>query len=132
MIDVFNDAEGVRMALEEIFEQDFVRARIQLQSSGANAQTKARMLAQIPVRTLSPGYYAFALHLLHLEAEGAAGVGFDAARMPAFEARGLVALRRARDAFGFRHPTCGQCGVRQQNRFSVKCESCDVKFARKK
>jgi hypothetical protein len=132
VIDVFNDAEGVRMALEEIFEQDFVRARIQIQSAGANAQTKERMLSQIPTRTLSPGYYAFALHLLQLEAEGAAGVGFDAARMPAYEARGLVALRRARDAFASRHPACSACKTRQQNRFSVKCDSCGVKFQKKK
>ena len=99
MIDVVNDAEGVRMALEEIFEQDYVRSRIDRESAGANAETRERMAFQVPPRTLSPGYYDFAQHLLRLEAQQKAGIGFSAVDLASFEASGLVALGRARGGF---------------------------------
>jgi hypothetical protein len=128
MIDVVNDAEGVRMALEEIFEQDYVRSRIDRESAGANAETRERMAFQVPPRTLSPGYYDFAQHLLRLEAQQKAGIGFSAVDLASFEASGLVALGRARGGFESRHPACSACGARQQNRFSVKCVGCGVEF----
>lgn len=131
MIDVVNDAEGVRMALEEIFEEDYVRSRIGRELEGASEQTRERMAGQVPPRTLSPGYYEFGLHLLWLEDERNAGIGFSAAALAAFEVRGLVALGRARTAFDGRHPKCGSCGARQQNRFSTECLNCGVKFRRK-
>jgi hypothetical protein len=131
VIDVANDAEGVRMALEEIFEEDYVRSRVGRESGGASEQTRERLAAQVPPRTLSPGYYSFALHLLWLEDERNAGIGFSADALAAFEVRGLVALGRARAAFDGRHPKCGACGASQQNRFSPECHSCGIKFRRK-
>ena len=128
MIDVVHDAEGVRMALEEIFEEDFVRSRIERESAGANEETRERMAFQIPPRTLSPGYYEFSRHLLRIEEEQKAGVGFTAGELAAFEIQGLVALGRARSAFEGRHPACTTCGTRQQNRFAFKCQGCGVKF----
>ena len=71
MIDTVHDAEGVQMALEEIFEMDLVRSRISHELAGANEITRERMLCQIPLRTLSPGYYEFAQHIL---GGGGAGV----------------------------------------------------------
>jgi hypothetical protein len=70
MIDVVQDAEGVRMALEEIFEEDFVRSRIDHESAGADEQTRERMAFQIPPRTLSPGYYDFGLHRIRGQRPG--------------------------------------------------------------
>jgi hypothetical protein len=131
VIDVCNDAEGVRMALEEIFEEDYVRSRIGREMEAASEETRKRMAAQVPNRTLSPGYYAFADHLLWLESERSAGVGFAAGALAAFEVRGLVALGRARTAFDGRHPKCSCCGARQQNRFSTECLNCGAKFRRK-
>jgi hypothetical protein len=131
VINVANDAEGVRMALEEIFEEDFVRSRIDRESSGADERTRERMQAQIPPRTLSPGYYAYGEHLLRLEADQKAGIQFLASDLAAFEARGLVALGAARAAFQSKHPACGGCGARQQNRFGTECNHCGVKFQRK-
>ena len=131
MIDVVRDLEGVRMALEAIFEEDFVRGRIELQAGGASAETRARMEWQIPQRTLSPGYYRYADHLFRLDAERRAGVGFASAELAAFEADGLVVLDRARHAFEHRHPSCGACGIRQENRFSPECCGCHVKFRRR-
>lgn len=119
------------MALEEIFEEDFVRSRIDRELDGANAQTRERLEQQIPSRTLSPGYYDFALHILRLDDERKAGVVLFASALAHFEVAGLLALGRARAAFEGRHPACSQCGARQQNRFTVECSGCGVKFRRK-
>lgn len=131
MIHVGRDPEGVRMALEEIFEEDYVRARIDRECQGGNEQTRERLQAQIPERTLSPGYYEFALHLLRLDDERRAGITLDAAQLAGFDVRGLVILGRARSTFEHKHPACSACGARQQNRFGVECSSCGVKFRRK-
>jgi NADH pyrophosphatase NudC (nudix superfamily) len=132
VIDVVQDAEGVRMALEEIFEEDFVRSRIDRESAGADKQTRERMACQISPRTLSPGYYCFAQHLLHLEGEQKAGITFAAGDLAAFEVFGLLALGSARTAFESRHPACSACGARQQNRFGVQCSNCGIKFRKRK
>jgi hypothetical protein len=131
-IDVWHDTEGVRMALEEIFEEDFVRSRIHSEASGADPETLARMERQVPPRTLAWGYYRFGEYLLHLDALKRAGVVFAARDLAAFEAEGILALHRARSAFEGRHPACSSCGIRQQNRFGFECAGCGVKFQRKK
>jgi ribosomal protein L37E len=126
--DVARDSDGVRIALEEIFEEDFARSRIERESEGAAQETRQRMESQIPARTLSPGYYAFAEHLLLLEAWQKAGVVFAPAGLAAWEASGLVAIGRARNGFKSRHPPCSRCGAPQQNRFTAKCHACGAKF----
>ena len=131
MIDVARDPEGVRMALEAIFEEDFVRARIEREAAGANPETRARMESRLPARTLSPGYYRFAQHLFHLDAQRKAGIVFASGDLAAFEVEGLLALDRARGEFERRHPSCSSCGTRQENRFSPECCGCGVKFRRK-
>lgn len=131
MIDVVRDDEGVRIALEEIFEEDFVCARIDREAEGASAETRARMESRIPPRTLSPGYYEFGFHLLRLEDAHKAGIVFSAADLTAYEVAGLVTLRAARAVFESQHPACPGCGVRQQNRFSVACHNCSTKFRTK-
>lgn len=132
MIDVVRDEEGVRQALEDLFEEDLARARIERQTENADPRTKERMLAQLPQRKLSPGYYRFAEHLLRLESEQRAGIGFAAGSLSGFEADGLLTLQRARGAFNFRHPPCSACGVHQPTRFGVECSRCGVKFRRRK
>lgn len=132
MIDVVRDTEGVRQALDELFEEDFVRARVDRESAGANAETKERMSWQIPKRTISPGYYAFAEYLFSIDNQRRAGLVFAVSDLTAFEVQGLVALDRARGEFERRHPACGGCGIRQENRFSFECSGCGVKFRRKK
>ena len=134
MIDVVRDTEGVRRSLEEIFEEDFARSRIerQLADSGAAEATRARIEATIPARTLSPGYYEFALHLLKLDQEREAGILFTASDLADFEARGLVELGRARSAFHQKHPPCSACGAHQANRFGSSCDACGAEFRRKK
>lgn len=129
MIDVVLDAEGVRMALEEIFEEDFARSRIEHNAENASQETRDRMEKQIPPRTLSPGYYGFASHLLRLEDERKAGVALTADGLADFEVSGLVALLRARETFERRHPACPACSARQQGRFATECHSCGAKFA---
>jgi hypothetical protein len=132
MIDVANDAEGVRMALEEMFEEDFVHSRIERDSKGASEETRERLAAQLPARTLSPGYYQFGSHLFWLDSLRKAGIEFGPDDLLAYEARGLVALTRARGNFEYKHPDCGSCHARQQTRFGAKCDACGVEFRRKR
>ncbi len=131
MIDVARDSEGVRKALEEIFEEDFLRGRLLDESEGAAERTRERLLRQIPARTLSPGYYAWCAHLLCLEEERKAGVVFLARELAAVELVGLRLLLEARGGFEGRHPDCGACGARQPNRFGKKCCGCGAEFRRK-
>jgi hypothetical protein len=131
-IDVCRDTEGVRMALEEIFEQDFARARLKREMAQAADETLERMEQRLPGRTLAWGYYRFAYYLLHVDAQRSAGIPIEFAGLAAFEAEGLLALDRARAGFESRHPACSACGARQQNRFSVECHACGAKFHRKK
>jgi hypothetical protein len=131
VIDVVRDSEGVREAIEAILEEDLHRARIQRESSGADPRTRDKMLAQLAPRTLSPGYFRFAEHLLRLDAERSAGIPFHPGDLASFEAEGLVTLCRARSAFEYRHPACGACGARQKNRFGIECNNCGTKFRRK-
>lgn len=131
MIDVWHDSEGVRMALEEIFEEDFVRSTIHSEGSGASPETLARMERRVPVRTLAWGYYRFAEYLLHLDALKRAGIALAERDLKGFEAEGILALDRARKAFEGGHPACSSCGTRQQNRFGRECSGCGIKFQRK-
>jgi hypothetical protein len=132
VFDVWKDTEGVRMALEEIFESDFMRSRVRRDAEGASPETVERMERQIPPRTLAWGYYRFAEYLLHLDELRDAGIPLALAEMASCEAEGLLALHRARAAFQGRHPACSACGARQQNRFGTECPSCGTKFQRKK
>lgn len=130
MIDVVRDLEGVRMAIEEILEQGYVRSRVAQEIDGADEATRARMEDRIPPRTLSPGYYVFAEHLLEIEARRAAGASYALADLAGFEWDGLDVAGRARNAFKGRHPACSACGANQQNRFPVKCHACGADFRR--
>jgi hypothetical protein len=130
--DVWRDAEGARMALEEIFESDFARSRICRESEGASEETVERMERAIPPRKLAWGYYRFAEYLLHLDALRKAGITFETRDLGGFEVEGLLALDRARSAFEGKHPACGTCGIRQQNRFGSECSGCGAKFQRRK
>lgn len=131
MIDTVRDTEGVYKALLEMFEEDFVRQRIERSTSSARPETRERLEQGIPLRTLSPGYYRFASHLLFLETGRKLGIILDAGRLAAFEAEGLVALDRARRKFEERHPPCSRCGSLQDTAFQPECNKCGAKFIRK-
>ena len=131
-IDVWKDTEGVRMALEEIFERDFARANIDRAGAQANEATRARLERTLPAELLAYGYYRFAEHLLHLDAMQRAGIRIGANQLTAFEAAGLVALHRARKTFEGNHPACSACGQRQHNRFGRECPGCGAKFRHKR
>ncbi len=131
-IDVWHDTEGVRMALEEIFEEDYARGRLHRELEQADDATAERMEARLPKRSLAWGYYKFAEHLLRLQSEIRAGVGCAARDLAACEVAGLLACETARRTFESHHPACSGCGARQQNRFGVECHGCGAKFHRKK
>jgi hypothetical protein len=131
VIDVWKDMEGARLALEEIFEEDFLRAHLVRQMEHASPETRERIGAQVPPRKLAWGYYRFADYLLELDVQRTAGVGVAERDLLAFEVKGLVALDRARKAFEGRHPACNLCNRRQVNRFGAECSGCGAKFQRK-
>lgn len=132
MIDVGRDAEGVRLALEELFEEDFQRRRLRRSVEGASPETLARLEKTLPARALSPGYYRWAWHLLSLESEREAGIALDPARLLGAEVTGLVALGDARRSFRAKHPECTACGAQQDSKFAPQCINCGAKFRRGK
>lgn len=129
MIDVARDADGVRMALEAIFEEDFARSRVEREAH--DERMRERMERMIAPRQISPGYFRWGRHLLRLEREGKAGVALDPRTMAAAECEGLLAVESARSEFQYNHPACTRCGAHQENRFALKCRGCGVEFARK-
>ena len=131
MIDTAHDAVGVRTALEEIFEEEYVRSRIASEMAGANDQTRARMMAMVPVRTLSPGYYDWAQHLLRIDSMTKAGIVLQLGDVAVVEMIGLMAVQRARSIFEGNHPACPACKALQTNRFTTECHACGTKFIRK-
>jgi hypothetical protein len=132
LIDVVRDTEGLRMAFAEILEQDFDRARISRSAESASESTRERLLASVTPLMLSPGYHQFAYHLMQLEAQQKVGVAFNPLQVAAYEAAGLLCLSQARASFEGKHPPCGACGARQDNRFSPECHGCGAKFTRRK
>ena len=131
MIDVVRDPQGVRMALEALFEEDFVRSRMAGNLEDKSAEQQERIERAVPRRALSPGYYRWAEHLLRLDAERKAGVGFAPGDLACFEADGLVELDRARGKFERDHPECGACKRRLEFRHQPECSGCGAKFRRK-
>ncbi len=119
------------MAFEELFEEDLARRRVRRTAAGAGAETLARLERTLPQRTLSPGYYRWAYHLLSLDSERDAGVALDPARLAACEVAGLLSLAEARRAFRGRHPECTACGAQQDTTFAAECWRCGCKFRRK-
>lgn len=119
------------MAFTEIFEQDFDRSRILRSSESATDATRERLLATVSVLALSPGYHAWAHHLMALEAQGEAGIVLQPETLAATEVDGLVCLKRCRNAFNAKHPPCSACGTRQSTRYQAQCDGCGVKFRRK-
>ena len=120
------------MAFAEIFEQDFDRARIAHSAESASNATRERLLASVSPLTLSPGYHQFCYHLMQLEAQQKVGIVLDPLTLASYEAMGLLCLSQARTAFEGKHPPCGACGARQDNRFAPECRSCGAKFNRRK
>jgi hypothetical protein len=131
VIDVARDRDGVREALDMLLEEDFARAVLDRRAPNADDDQRVRMEGALPVRVLSPGYFRWAEHLLRLDAEREAGVPLRADDLAAYEVDGLLDIQRVRAEFQRRHPVCGACGERQDNRHQARCNDCGVKFERK-
>lgn len=125
------DIDGLQAALRELFEESYLREAIAGVMSDADEDSKNRALDDLPVRSLSPGYYDRAVYLLDLATAIELGVGYSAAALPRHDVRGLQAVKRARNEYENDHPSCGRCATRQDNRWASQCRSCGVKFAGK-
>lgn len=131
MIDVGKDTVGIRLALEELFEEDLARRRIRRSAENANEETLARLYRTLPERKFSPGYYRWGYHILSLDSEREAGLLLDPAQLASIEVGGLLALTEARRAFRNRHPECTACGAQQETAFAPECWKCGSKFKQK-
>jgi hypothetical protein len=130
IFDPATDQHGMAIALREILNEDFERSEIDRQAEHASEQTRAALYRAIKPRSLSPGYYRAAEHLLRLEAEQKAALPWGT--LLAFESNGLLTLHRVRLEFQYDHPACSACGVRQRHRFAVQCAGCGIKFRKGK
>lgn len=130
MIQVERDTEGLHTALVGLFEEAFQQSAIEEASRAADKEQRQRMLDGIPARQLSPGYYVRAEYILDLGRAIETGITYSAEILTREDVRGLQMLERARNEFEREHPACGGCGVRQDNRFSLRCRGCGVKFMR--
>lgn len=130
-IQVERDAEGLRRAGRELFEESFFEDAMQpvLDRLGDDPEACERLLAERPPRTLSPGYYDRCAYLLDLGAAMETGAAYAAEQLSRHDVVGLQAIRKAKLEFEREHPACGVCGTRQDNRFMVQCKSCRTKFA---
>lgn len=131
-IPVERDVEGLQLALRELFEESYLREAIAATMSEADEATRERVLDDLPVRSLSPGYYDRAGYLLDLGTAIELGAAYAADALTRSDVRGLQAVKRARNEYEQDHPPCGRCGTRQDNRWATQCRSCNVKFAGKK
>lgn len=129
---VDQDAEGLRLAVRELFEESFAHESVRpvLELLGDNEHERERVMASLPERTLSPGYYDRSAYLLELGSAIEAGAHYTAATLARVDVLGLEAVRRAKSQFEYDHPSCSACGTRQENRFAAQCRSCRVKFIR--
>ena len=127
-MDVARDVKGLKLAILDLLEEGFAISRVTLSVEDVEGK-KALMLSAIPPRKLTPGYYKLGEYLLWLDQHARAGVPLGGT-LAAFEADGMCAMDAARAEFEHEHPTCGCCGVRQDNRFVPQCRECSVEFKR--
>ena len=128
-IDITRDAEGLRMALSELLEESFARARVTRSLDSSDEGSTDRIYRSLPPLTLSPGYYRRAQYLLLLEKlkeSGLIGVAFSLS-----ESEGLIALAEARAAFERNHPPCGVCSAYQDSPFETSCYKCGTQFMKR-
>ncbi len=128
VLDPARDHEGLLNAFAEVLEEDFAQSRMRRSLEDAADESREHMVATLPRRTLSEGYYKLAEYLLWLE--GLIAVGAPILQMAMLEADGLGVLKRARSNFERNHPECGSCGARQDTKFAVQCCGCGTQFRR--
>ena len=129
VIHVERDADGIEHAARELFEESFLRGKYiaPLIASGEH-DAAARLVEDLPVRELSPGYYLRAQYLLDLALSIDLRVQFPAGSLLRTDVTGLAAIRNARNGFETDHPPCGACGKRQMMPGLKQCEDCGTKF----
>jgi hypothetical protein len=129
-VHVERDPEGLQVALRELFEEAFCREAIRPVMEQADEETRNRAMDDMPMRTLSPGYYSRAEYILDLGSAIEAGAAYSAEVLGREDVTGLQALKRAKQEFEHDHPACS-CGTRQHNRYIFECRSCHAKLVRR-
>ncbi len=126
---VESDAEGLRVALREIFEESFILGATEDVFSSGDLDAMRRVEEDIPARTLSPGYYSRAAYLLELAGSIDCGVTYAPHQLTHDDVRGLEMVKRAKAAFESEHPPCPGCGRRLDAPTLSQCPYCQTKFA---
>jgi hypothetical protein len=133
-IRVARDAEGLRIAARELFEEQFFanedQRTLETAEKAANREAVLRSLPER--RTLSPGYYIRARYLLDLELLFTIGIRFELSDLQPEEITGIRAVRSAQEEFERAHPACNKCGTRQKTAWGQKCDGCGVELQRRK
>ncbi len=128
-IRVETDREGLKEAILWLFEETLWLGRLDSTLKNADEDAKARAMADMPDREISPGYFVRANYLLDLSLQIELGMQFTAASLTQAEVIGLAAVRAAKAEFEYEHPACPACGERQDNRSMKQCFKCGTKFA---
>jgi hypothetical protein len=131
VLQVERDREGLQIAVRELFEESFFEESMQpLLAKITDEESRAAILMDAPVRSLSPGYYDRCIYLMDLGSAIEAGAQYSADQLRRDDVVGLMAVRAAKAEFEREHPSCPACGTRQDNRFMDKCKSCRTTFRR--
>jgi hypothetical protein len=133
MIAVAQDAEGLRMAAQELLEEAFdAPERARTERLAASSGDPESILSVNSGRTLAHGYYLWLGYVAsEIEQPMEAGVTFRGADLDAGELLGLSALREARAEFRRKHPPCQGCGTPQRNEWDKMCGACRSEIAKR-
>lgn len=125
---VEHDAEGLQLAVRALFEESLAEHRLAPVLEKADDEQRDRILAELPMREISPGYYKRAAYLVDLANILTLGIPMDASVFTQADVTGIAAVRRAKNEFEREHPACPSCGERQDNAFMRECFNCHQKL----
>jgi hypothetical protein len=124
------DADGLEQAVRTLFEESFIQHRLAPQLERMNDAEAEHVLADLPIREITPGYYQRAAYLVDLTNTLTLGIPFPPECFTQSDVAGIAAVRRARAEFEREHPGCPACGERQDHAHTPKCFSCGQKLRR--
>ena len=122
------DAAGLRQAIRVLFEESLAQHRLADIFAKCSEEERERILADQPLREISPGYYERASYLIVVAHDLTLGIPMEPGCYTQWDLLGIRAVREARAAFEREHPACGRCGERQDHQHTAKCFSCGQKL----
>lgn len=125
MIDVAQDAQGLRQAAAEMMEESFEESQHEPSDATLTRPFFAPHRASTSRRTLSPGYYAFLRYIGEVVAEQLeAGIAISDLKVDEDERLAFNIFVEACAEFLRKHPPCGSCGTPLVNESDEICNMC--------